>query len=137
MTKKFVRLVIILVIAQLSACASIHFENGSVIPDPEPFSITFGLFEDDKIRALDASTSIRFRKWYHHGLYQLAEISNPLEITEVCTGLAWNQITTEVTPFDVIAGLLDNALFYTASSMGIDLWSPWSIQYSCRHHRSL
>ena len=89
-------------------------------------------FEDDELRAYDASKSIRFRKWYHHGFYQIAEISNPLETSQVCVGLDWNQITTEVTPFDVLTGLLDNALLLNASSAGLDLWSHWSIEYSCR-----
>jgi hypothetical protein len=64
-----------------------------------------------------------------------AEISNPLEISQVCTGLDWNKVTTEVTPFDVVMGLVDNAIFISAASIGIDLWSPWSIEYSCKEHQ--
>ncbi len=131
--KLLFRLSLILSIALLQGCAVIHFENGEALPDPEGgFSWTFGLFEDDELRAYDAGSGLRFRKWYHHGVFQLAEISNPLETSEECIGLEWNQVTTEVTPFDAIMGTLDNALFINASSAWLDLWSPWSIEYSCR-----
>jgi len=127
---------------QFTGCAVIHFENGAVIPDPEdskPFSFSFGLFDDeveDKvIRYDDASTSVRYRKWYHHATFQIAEINNPLETSLVCAGLEWNQVTTEVTPFDAFVGLLDNALLFNASAAWLDLWSPWSIEYSCRNLR--
>ena len=118
-----------LLIFSLSSCAVVHFENGEVAPDPD--SLPSGS-ADNELNSYDANTSIRHRKWYHHSLYQFAEISNPLEISQVCTGLDWNQVTTEVTPFDAIMGLLDNAVFISAASIGIDLWSPWSIEYSCK-----
>ncbi len=111
-------------------CAVIHFENGEVTPDPEP---AFYDFISDAPEQLDASSSKRYRQWYHHSIYQFAELSNALETSEVCIGLDWNQVTTEVTPWGVVIGLLDNALFYKASAMGIDLWSHWSIEYSCRN----
>lgn len=130
---RLTRLFTLLLILTLQGCAVIHFENGEPLPDPEGgFSWTFGLFEDDELRVYDAGNGLRFRKWYHHGIFQLAEISNPLETGEECIGLEWNQVTTEVTPFDAVAGLLDNALFFNAGSAWIDLWSPWSIEYSCR-----
>jgi len=132
---QIVKLLLISAILLSSACSTIHFDNGEVIPDPEPFSWTFGFFEDEDLRSLDASTSIRYRKWYHHGFYRIAEISNPLETSRVCLGLEWNRITTEVTVFDGIISLVDNAMFHASSSMGIDLWSPWSIEYSCRNYR--
>lgn len=117
-------------IAMSQGCAVIHFENGEVVPDPVPslFDFSSDVSEDD----LDASSGKRYRRWYHHSIYQFAELSNALETSQVCVGLDWNQITTEVTPVDVVVGLLDNALFYNASAMGIDLWSHWSIEYSCR-----
>ena len=113
----------------LCSCTVIHFNNGVVVPDPDSLpaeSIEEGLNE------IDANISMRHRKWYYHSLYQLAEISNPLETSLVCSGLDWNQVTTEITPFDAIIGILDNAVFISAASIGIDLWSPWSIEYSCK-----
>jgi len=129
---RLLKLICAITFLQLSACAVIHFENGEVVPDPEEFSFTFDLFEDDELRSYDADTSIRFRKWYHHGFYQIAEYSNPLDTSQVCVGLEWNQVTTEVTPFDVVVGFLDNAILLNASSAGLDLWSHWSLEYSCR-----
>lgn len=122
---------------QLSACAVIHFENGTPVPDPDAyeFSLTFGLFEDDAELAEYDTSATRYRKWYHHGIFQIAEISNPLETSLVCAGLDWNQVTTEVTPFDAVVGLLDNVILWPAASSGLDLWSPWSIEYSCRDQR--
>ena len=110
-------------------CAVIHFENGEVLPDPEP--AFYDIFSDAP-EHVDASSGKRYRRWYHHSLYQFAELSNPLEMSQVCVGLDWNQVTTEVTPIDVVVGLLDNALFYNASAVGLDLWSHWSMEYSCR-----
>jgi hypothetical protein len=124
-----VRTLAFLFVFALSSCAVIHFENGEVAPDPDSLSSEI---TDNELSPYDASTSTRHRKWYHHSLYQFAEISNPLEISQVCTGLDWPQVTTEVTPFDAVMGLLDNAIFISAASIGIDLWSPWSIEYSCK-----
>lgn len=119
---------------QLSGCATIHFENGEVVPDPESeeFSLTYGLFEEDDEETVNDFNGKRYRKWYHHTALQIAEFSNPLEISLVCSGLEWNQVTTEVTPFDAFVGLIDNLMLWPASSAGLDLWSPWSIEYSCR-----
>lgn len=120
----------------LSGCAAIHFENGEVVADPEDreFSLTYGLFEDEEESDYDYNGK-RYRKWYHHTTLQIAELSNPLETSLVCSGLEWNQVTTEVTPFDAVIGLIDNLLLWPASSAALDLWSPWSIEYSCRDQR--
>ncbi|KZZ40613.1 hypothetical protein A3758_21355 [Oleiphilus sp. HI0118] len=135
------RLTPIICAACLQACAVIHFENGPVVPDPSPdigFDWTLGLLSDsDAMPDLqyDAASSIRYRRWYHHAIFSLAEISNPLQLKVDCSGLEWNQITTEVTPTDFIFGLTDNILLYNANSWALDLWSPWSIEYSCRDRR--
>jgi hypothetical protein len=135
------RLTPIICAACLQACAVIHFENGPVVPDPSPdigFDWTLGLLSDsDAMPDLqyDAASSIRYRRWYHHAIFSLAEISNPLQLKVDCSGLEWNQITTEVTPTDFIVGLTDNILLYNANSWALDLWSPWSIEYSCRDRR--
>jgi len=131
---KSMKLFPILALLQLPACAVIHFDNGPVIPDPDPHHFSFNLFNtEDEFSKLDASSSIRFNKWYHHGFYGIAEISNPLETTQVCTGLDWNQITTKTTPLDAAINLLDNVFFLYSSSAGVDLWSHWNIEYSCRN----
>jgi len=127
MIVSFIKTLAFIFIFSLSSCTVIHFENGKVVPDPDSFSS-----DVTENESYDENTSERHRKWYHHSLYQFAEISNPLEINHVCTGLDWNQVTTEVTPFDAIMGILDNAIFISAASIGIDLWSPWSIEYSCK-----
>lgn len=132
------RPILLIALLKLQACAVIHFENGEPVPDPkqvEIFSLeylSFGIFGAEQFEQYGDSQSERHRRWYHHALFQLAELSNPLEITKVCRGLDWNQVTTEVTPFDAFVGLIDNALLFNASSAGLDLWSPWSIEYSCR-----
>jgi hypothetical protein len=123
---------LILVICLTQGCAVIHFENGEVQPDPRP---GLAAIFSEAPSELDASTGERYRRTYHHSLYQLAELSNPLDLSQVCIGLDWNQVTTEVTPIDVVLGFLDNALFYHASAAGVDLWSPWSMEYSCRTPR--
>ena len=123
----------------LSGCAVIHFENGPVVPNPKPetsFDWSLGLFTDDMPDIqYDAASSVRYRKWYNHAIFSIAEVSNPLKTKEVCAGLEWNQITTEVTLSDFMFGLIDNALLFNANSWALDLWSPWSIEYSCREFR--
>lgn len=118
---------------QFTGCAVIHFENGDVIADPNDRSIYDTLFGEEKKIEIDPGSSIRFDKWYHHGFYQIAEISNPLDLNRVCTGLDWNQVTTKTGPIDTLVGLIDNIILIPASSAGIDLWSHWSIEYSCRY----
>lgn len=135
------RLILLGAIVSLQACAVIHFENGPVVPDPSPdtgFDWSFGLASDDNALPdlqYDAASSVRYRRWYHHAIFSLAEVSNPLELKVDCSGLEWNQITTEVTPTDFLFGLTDNLLLYNANSWALDLWSPWSIEYSCRDRR--
>lgn len=135
------RLSIIFAIFGLQACAVIHFENGPVAPDPSEnngFDWSFGLFSDDDVISnlqYDAASSVRYRRWYHHAIFSVAEASNPLQLKVECSGLEWNQITTEVTPTDFVFGLADNLLLYNANAWALDLWSPWSIEYSCRDGR--
>lgn len=118
---------------QLSSCAVIHFENGDVVPDPNDHGLISNIFGSDEPEAIDPGSSIRYEKWYHHGLYQIAEVSNPLDLNRVCTGLDWNHITTNSTPISALISLIDNAILLPASSAGIDLWSYWNIEYSCRY----
>jgi hypothetical protein len=135
MIKKASLLALLAAAVLLTGCSTIHFENGPVTPDPVPdqgFSWTMGLFDDDPSLQYDTASSLRYRRWYHHAIFSIAELSNPLQTGIECSGLDWNQITTEVTFWDFVAGLVDNALLYNASSVGLDLWSPWSIEYSCR-----
>ena len=139
--KRCRNLVAAIAIGSLQACAVIHFENGPVVPDPKPdtgFDWSLGLLSDsDAMPDLqyDAASSVRYRRWYHHGIFSIAEVSNPMQLKVDCSGLEWNQITTEVTPTDFLFGLTDNLLLYNANSWALDLWSPWSIEYSCRDRR--
>jgi hypothetical protein len=130
---RIISFLIVFIFLQLSACAVIHFENGEVIADPNKRNFYESMFGDDNTLEIDPGSSIRFDKWYHHGFYQIAEISNPLDLNRVCPGLDWNQITTKTGPIDALFGLLDNVILLPASSAGIDLWSYWGIQYSCRY----
>lgn len=127
------RLAIIFICLQFGACAVIHFENGAVVADPNEHSLYDSFFGEDKPPAIDPGNAIRFNKWYHHGFYQIAEISNPLDLNRECTGLDWNQVTTKTDLIDVLVGLVDNIILFPASSAGLDLWSHWSIEYSCRY----
>ena len=132
------RFLLLLLPICFGGCAVIHFENGDVAPSPyEPSlisseTLSFGLIESSERDQFSDSDSLRYRRWYHHAIFQVAELSNPVELDQVCRGLEWNQVTTEVTPLDAFFGLLDNALLYNASSVGLDLWSLWSVEYSCR-----
>jgi hypothetical protein len=117
---------------QLTGCAVIHFENGEVVPDPFEENVFGDFFVSDEEK-LDPGKSYRYAKWYHHSFYQVAEINDPLDLSRVCTGLDWNKITTDTSPLKVLVGLLDNAILIPASSAGIDLWSAWGIEYSCRY----
>ena len=126
-------LILAILALNLSGCAVIHFENGDVISDPNDHGFIGNIFGNDKPEAIDPGSSIRFEKWYHHGLYQIAEISNPLDLNRVCTGLDWNQVTTGTGPIDTLISLIDNIILIPASSAGIDLWSHWTMTYSCRY----
>jgi len=128
----------------IQSCAVIHFENGVATPDPVPeqsVDLTFGLFSDEDPADLEAQIyadqlgaedSVRYSRWYHQAIFSIAEVSNPLQLNVECAGLEWNQITTEVTFWGAIIGLTDNALLFNASSAALDLWKPWSLEYSCR-----
>ncbi len=130
---KLASLLSILSCLKLGGCAVIHFENGNVVPDPNERSLYETMFGEEHTPSIDPGSSIRFEKWYHHGFYQIAEISNPLDLNRVCTGLDWNHVTTKTGPIDTLVSLIDNIILIPASSAGIDLWSHWSMEYSCRY----
>lgn len=132
-TSCWYRALLLISVLHFSGCAVIHFENGEVLPDPNAWSFSKPWF-DSSADATDPGEAIRFSKWYHHGFYQLAEISHAMELSRVCAGLDWNHVTTSSGPLMFLIGLLDNALFIPASSAAIDLWSPWHVEYSCRYH---
>jgi len=121
-----------------AGCATIHFENGEILPDPDttpPWSInklSLGLLGDDPTDRLDLSEGVRIHRSYHHAIFQIAELSNPLQLNKVCRGLDWNTVTTHVTPLDALLGLADNALLYNAGAPALDLWALWSVEYSCK-----
>jgi hypothetical protein len=115
----------------LPGCSTIHFDHGPALPPPDTLLSSIGYWFSDEApperHSLPPESSL-----YHHGILSLIEISNPLELDLICTGYVWNRVTTEVTPVDLILGTIDNVVLAHFSSAGIDLWSPWSIEYSCR-----
>ena len=131
--KKMLCIITALFCLKMTGCAVIHFENGTVLPDPNDHGLIDNIFGSDKPDEIDPGSSVRYAKWYHHGFYQIAEISNPLDLSRVCTGLDWNQVTTGTSPLNTLIGLLDNIILIPASSAGIDLWSHWNMEYSCRY----
>lgn len=126
------RLALLVILVQFTGCAVIHFDNGDVAPDPFAENLFGDFFVGDEEK-LDPGNAYRYAKWYHHSIYQLAEINDPLDLSRVCPGLEWNRITTDTSPLKIVVGLLDNAVLIPASSAGIDLWSAWGIEYSCRY----
>lgn len=125
------RLIFAAIISGLHGCAVIHFDNGEPLPPPDTFFNSMPYWFNDEERPELRSTEPQ-SSMYHHGIFQLVEFSNALELDHICTGLEWNRVTTEVTPINLILGLADNALLGHFSSAGLDLWSPWTIEYSCR-----
>lgn len=131
-SNRVTRLLLIFMLLNFSGCAVIHFDNGEVTPDPFDDNFFGDYFVDDDEK-LDPGNSYRYAKWYHHSIYQIAEINDPLDLSRVCPGLEWNRVTSETSPLKVLIGLVDNAVLIPASSAGIDLWSVWGIEYSCRY----
>lgn len=119
------------VLASLQGCAVIHFENGEALPPPDTFFNSMPYWFSEDTRPAERSTEPE-SSMYHHGIFQLVEFSNALELDHICTGREWNRVSTEVTPFNLVLGVADNALLSHFSSAGLDLWSPWTLEYTCR-----
>jgi hypothetical protein len=89
----------------LYGCSTIHFVNG-----PEPAA---------SLRTTDT-------RWHHTVLLQLIEVSDPVNLRQLCGGQGWARVTTERRPLNLLAGYLDTLL------IDFDLWEPWNVDYACR-----
>lgn len=64
-------------------------------------------------------------RWHHLTLNGTVELSPPLDIQSICGKKAWTTITTELTPYNVMA-----VVFLTAPS-GIPFYSAWTNRVQC------
>ncbi len=61
--------------------------------------------------------------WHHLALFGSIEVSPPFALSYNCDDKEWNKITIEKTFLNGIA---------SASIEGVNLYSPWTVRYSCR-----
>jgi hypothetical protein len=85
------------VTAFLSACSTIHFSNGNVAAEDTSYS-----------------------SWHHNAIFDLIEVSAPVDLSQSCPDGRWAMITTELS---FVGGL--------ASAITYSLWTPWSVAFSC------
>jgi hypothetical protein len=81
-------------------------------------SITFVQVEQEGEQAIHD-------RWHHTTLNGMVEISKPLDIRDVCGNKAWTQITTELTPYNFMAGVLVPSVPFVVS------YSPWTNRVQC------
>ncbi len=84
-------------------CSTIHFQNGQSSMPREKAS-----------------------EWHHTGIFTLVEFSDPVDLNDRCRGKSWDTVTTKRTFINGLAGSIDSIL------IGVDLWEPWTVEYSCR-----
>ncbi len=64
-------------------------------------------------------------RWHHTTINGMVEISKPLDVSSVCGTKAWTQITTELTPYNFMAGAIVPGIPYIIS------YSPWTNRVQC------
>lgn len=97
-----------LVAVAASGCSTMHFNNG---PGQVP---------------TDTQS-----EWHHTAVMSLWEVSSPVDMKERCKGKDWTVVTTERSFSNMLVGSVDNVLL-AFKATGLDLWSPWTVEYSCK-----
>jgi len=101
-------IVCVVVVAAASGCSTMHFNNG-------PGQV---------------STDTQ-SEWHRTAVMSLWEVSSPVDMKQRCNGNDWTVVTTERSFSNVLLGSVDNILLVT-KTVGLDLWSPWRVEYSCK-----
>ena len=88
--------------------------------------VLYGVTACQKIHFVNGDADIRVdsTEWHHVGVFGIMELSRPIDFQERCEG-DWNSITSKATFVDWLAGSVDNLV-------GLDIWQPWTVQYSCK-----
>ncbi|MBI4598442.1 MAG: hypothetical protein HY737_08600 [Candidatus Omnitrophica bacterium] len=84
-------------------CSTIHFQNGQ-----------------------DAATPETNSEWHHTVAFSLVEASDPVDLHDRCNGKPWHDVMVERSFLNGLAGSIDSLI------VGVDLWEPWTVEYSCR-----
>lgn len=95
-------LTLLLAAFTLSACTTIHFDNGEVDPATQP----------------------KVEKWHHIVALDLVEVSDPVDPEAVCEGGEWAGVKTEKTFLNGLAG--------SAVNFFVPLWYPKTASVTCR-----
>lgn len=97
------RLVTVCCAVLTAGCSTIHFQNGQGTAKPYKNS-----------------------EWHHTVAFGLMELSDAVDLDERCRGTEWDTVTTERTFINGLAGMVDELI------VGVDLWEPWTVEYTCR-----
>lgn len=92
----------LLLIAPLSACTTIHLENGN---------------------QAQFSNSAKSEKWHHNFAYGLYEHSKPVDLNKACNDKTWTKVTTELTFINGLAASVVNSLG--------PIWYPKTVTIEC------
>ena len=92
----------LLMILPLTACTTIHFENG---------------------KQLQTKNSTSSEKWHHNFAYGLYEHSKPVDLNKECDGKNWNKVTTELSFINGLAASVVNNLG--------PIWYPKTVTIEC------
>jgi hypothetical protein len=95
--------ILILVSFLLSACTTIHFDNGSV--------------------HANAQTQEQ-EQWHHNFMFSLVEGSAPVNLDNECGEKEWSSVKTELTFINYLAGSVVN--FFAP------IWYPKTVGITCK-----
>lgn len=91
----------------LSACSTMHFDNGSQV----------------QTRA-DSSS------WHHTAIFALVEVTEPVELDKRCRGDDWSSVKTEQSFLNGLAGGAVNAITV------VPVWTPLTVEVTCSPMRT-
>jgi len=86
-----------------SGCSKMYFHNG------EPSN----------------SVTLQNEQTHRHTVFNLVEISDPINLNEKCPSNDWDTIETELSFLDFLISSIDNFL------IGVDVYGQKTVNYSC------
>lgn len=101
------KILILVLLATLSGCTSIHFDNGK--------AGRLASFEEPQVG-----------KWHHNVVFDLIEVSSPVDLERECKNGEWASVETERSFMDGLAAFGAN-LF-----MPVPVWHPKTVRVHCQ-----
>jgi hypothetical protein len=98
------KIILIILPFMLFSCTKIHFDK---VSNPQ-------------------NSYNKVEKWHHNAIYNLLEVSPPINLEKECRGRGWNSVKTELSLLNALSGALINSVLG-----GFPIWNPKTATITC------